>query len=64
MGGGRGVGENSPACCECVWMQAPASFILNAFQNNGVQADSLRPLVVGTLRNSRLEPGVGTAAWG
>lgn len=32
-----------PACWECVWIQALASLIVNAFQNNGVHADSLRP---------------------
>lgn len=36
-------GRDIPACCEWVWMQAPASRLVNAFQNSGVHADSFRP---------------------
>jgi hypothetical protein len=37
------IRDDVPACCECVCMHALASLIRKAFQNNGVQADSLSP---------------------
>ena len=42
------------ACCECVWMHAPASRRSNAAQNNGVQADSFSGCV-GLRRKVRVQ---------
>lgn len=56
----------SPACWLCVWMQAPASLILNAFQKSGVHALSFSgtPSRLPLRRNVRSEPDVGIDGWG